>query len=102
MILGFLDDGGSCLWIGDVGGDADGSGRVDGACGLIDLLRDGVDVSLAACGADYPGSGCCKGNAHGAADASSSAGDEDRFSLQAVDMAAWVDVRIGGVSSCES
>ncbi len=47
----------------------------DGVGDCVDLSRDGVDVGLRACGADYPGSGCCEGKGRNAADASSGAGD---------------------------
>lgn len=68
---------------------------------LISCATVSMSVGLAACGADYPASGGCEGKGYGAADASSGAGDEDGLSFQAVDMAAWIDVRISGVSGSE-
>lgn len=101
-VLDFLDYGFGGVGIGYVGGDPGGFGGRGGGWGFIDPLRDGVDVGLPACGADYPGSGssCCEGKGRSAADASCGARDKDGLSLQAVDRAVKVDIGISGVPGC--
>lgn len=86
-VLDCLDYGFGGVGIGDLGSDPGGLGGRGGGWGFFDLLRDGVDVGLLACGADSSGSGCCEGEGHSAAVASCGAGDKDGLSFQPVDRA---------------